>query len=300
MPLRDADAERLHRAIDDISLDAARALFRVSKDSVLWTDPAFLAVARDRLEHGGEHVEVAVRRRLDPTDTWAADDLREALSWMRAVLAAFVSATLTMGLAEAAASQPEPTDAQLKAELRGPGGSLIRGLCLTMAMGEMLIDPAPLPRFFGELSRIALTEMQAAANARRAQGFPVPTAIHVAGFSPPEWERRRSQVSGLVPARLFPETLRKKLIDGFAPLEIWLFGSRARGTHGPESDWDLLVVLPDGDASSEDPAKLAPLRTEKADVVFIEASDFDAARRKFGTLSHTAVTEGYRVHERPR
>ncbi|HEX8167259.1 MAG TPA: nucleotidyltransferase domain-containing protein [Beijerinckiaceae bacterium] len=29
------------------------------------------------------------------------------------------------------------------------------------------------------------------------------------------------------------------------PVEIWLFGSRARGDHCPDSDWDLLAVLPD-------------------------------------------------------
>ena len=31
----------------------------------------------------------------------------------------------------------------------------------------------------------------------------------------------------------------------FKPAEIWLFGSRARGDSRPDSDWDLLVVLPD-------------------------------------------------------
>lgn len=29
------------------------------------------------------------------------------------------------------------------------------------------------------------------------------------------------------------------------PVEIWLFGSRARGDDEPDSDWDLLAVLPD-------------------------------------------------------
>ena len=28
--------------------------------------------------------------------------------------------------------------------------------------------------------------------------------------------------------------------------EIWLFGSRARGDHRPDSDWDILVVARDG------------------------------------------------------
>jgi predicted nucleotidyltransferase len=34
------------------------------------------------------------------------------------------------------------------------------------------------------------------------------------------------------------------------PAEIWLFGSRARGTARPDSDWDLLAVL-DNNAAAE-------------------------------------------------
>jgi predicted nucleotidyltransferase len=33
--------------------------------------------------------------------------------------------------------------------------------------------------------------------------------------------------------------------DILHPVEIWLFGSRARGDSRPDSDWDLLAVLPD-------------------------------------------------------
>src|ERR1043166_98152 len=29
------------------------------------------------------------------------------------------------------------------------------------------------------------------------------------------------------------------------PVDVWLFGSRARGDHHSDSDWDLLAVLPD-------------------------------------------------------
>lgn len=296
-PLREAGPDHLHRAIDAIALDAARALFRVSRElSPLFGDPVFLAVVRERLDHGGERFEEAICTRLQTTDPWAADDLREAMSWMRAVIGAIVVAP-TAGLADAVVQQP--TDAQLRAELRGSGGSLIRGLFLTMAVGEMLVDPSPLPPFTGELCRHALIEMQAAANALRANGFAVSTAVHVIGYTPREWEERRGAgTTGLMPARLFPESLRRKLLESFAPVEIWLFGSRARGTHGPDSDWDLLVVLEDGDTSADDPEKLAPLRTEKADVVFVQASDFAAARRLFGTLSNVVVTEGYRVYER--
>ena len=31
----------------------------------------------------------------------------------------------------------------------------------------------------------------------------------------------------------------------FNPEAVWLFGSRARGDHRPDSDWDIVVALPD-------------------------------------------------------
>ena len=46
----------------------------------------------------------------------------------------------------------------------------------------------------------------------------------------------------------------KPLIDEIRirlnPDSIWLFGSRARGDNRPDSDWDILVALPD-DATPE-------------------------------------------------
>jgi predicted nucleotidyltransferase len=38
----------------------------------------------------------------------------------------------------------------------------------------------------------------------------------------------------------------RRLCDAYAPERIYLFGSRARGDDGPDSDYDLLVVVPDG------------------------------------------------------
>ena len=47
--------------------------------------------------------------------------------------------------------------------------------------------------------------------------------------------------------RAFQSSLKAKLGDKLK--ELWLFGSRARGTSKPDSDWDVLVVaegnLPD-------------------------------------------------------
>jgi predicted nucleotidyltransferase len=35
-----------------------------------------------------------------------------------------------------------------------------------------------------------------------------------------------------------------RVIDRWHPLQIWLFGSRARGEARPDSDWDLLAIVP--------------------------------------------------------
>lgn len=37
----------------------------------------------------------------------------------------------------------------------------------------------------------------------------------------------------------------RRIADAYHPLRIFLFGSKARGTAGPDSDYDLLVVVPD-------------------------------------------------------
>lgn len=42
----------------------------------------------------------------------------------------------------------------------------------------------------------------------------------------------------------------RRVADTLGTEEIWLFGSRARADNRPDSDWDLLAVLPD-DASDE-------------------------------------------------
>jgi predicted nucleotidyltransferase len=42
----------------------------------------------------------------------------------------------------------------------------------------------------------------------------------------------------------------RRLVDAYSPLRIYLFGSKARGEDGPDSDYDLMVVVPD-DAPTE-------------------------------------------------
>ncbi len=42
------------------------------------------------------------------------------------------------------------------------------------------------------------------------------------------------------------QELTERIVDAVHPLRIILFGSAARGEMGPNSDFDVLVVMPDG------------------------------------------------------
>jgi uncharacterized protein len=37
----------------------------------------------------------------------------------------------------------------------------------------------------------------------------------------------------------------RRLVNAYSPEQIYLFGSNARGTPGPDSDYDLMVIVPD-------------------------------------------------------
>lgn len=55
-------------------------------------------------------------------------------------------------------------------------------------------------------------------------------------------------IPDLIPRRgTFPEldTLLKQIEAVYSPEDVLLFGSRAKGTAKQDSDWDVLVVLPD-------------------------------------------------------
>jgi predicted nucleotidyltransferase len=56
-------------------------------------------------------------------------------------------------------------------------------------------------------------------------------------------ERGKMQLSEIDISPL--QVLLERIKTAYRPLQVWLFGSRARGDHKPESDWDLFVVVPD-------------------------------------------------------
>lgn len=294
-PLRRADAQSLAAVMDDLSVDGFRCLCRLaSRTAELIEDPEVDAL----LAQAPQGLYTRVTGRLAPSDRLAAANLCEAHGWYTAILLALLrDARAEIAAAFRRASVlPEPTDDELRTELSGPGGPFMRGSLWTIAAVEAVLDRGPLPEAIGTWCRYALLEIHAAANTLRAAGVDVPTAVRLAG--------PRTDEAGSLPRRLRPGPLPpgalERIESSFRPEEVWLFGSRATGTNGPASDWDVLVVLPDdGEVESlEASTTMRALRRLRVEAILVRRGEFEAGKRVRGSLSDIVATEGYRVRGR--
>ena len=91
-----------------------------------------------------------------------------------------------------------------------------------------------------------------------------------------------------------------RIVPVFRPHAVYLFGSRAEDCAGLESDWDLLVVVPD-DTPSERLTVLAGYQAVRgvgvpADVVPTRRSRFEALKEQVGSLSYAAWHRGRLVY----
>ncbi len=88
----------------------------------------------------------------------------------------------------------------------------------------------------------------------------------------------------------------RRLVDAYRPERIYLFGSAARGESGPDSDYDLLVVVPDDAPARRRGAGLAYEAlwgTGKAvDAVVCTSSWFRARAHLKASLPGTILREG--------
>lgn len=97
------------------------------------------------------------------------------------------------------------------------------------------------------------------------------------------------------------EEITRVIVDGFAPERVVLFGSRARGDHRADSDYDVIVVL----EAPLDPAKgEAPIRAAlserglNVDVITYSPAEFERRRDDVGTLACAGEVEGRVLYDR--
>jgi predicted nucleotidyltransferase len=91
-----------------------------------------------------------------------------------------------------------------------------------------------------------------------------------------------------------------RIVAVMRPEAIYLFGSRARGDARDDSDYDLLVVVPD-DAPEVRRSLATTARVPRdpgvpLDIVPCRRSVFERKRHHIGTLSYLAAHEGRLVY----
>ncbi|MES0196989.1 nucleotidyltransferase domain-containing protein [Mesorhizobium sp. M0011] len=95
------------------------------------------------------------------------------------------------------------------------------------------------------------------------------------------------------------ETAAERLAEATHAEAVILFGSRARGDHQPDSDWDLCVVLPDDVRPQQfTPSKLWELVSDldaSIQVYPLRRSVFEAKRDDIDSLSHDIARDGYAI-----
>ncbi len=103
----------------------------------------------------------------------------------------------------------------------------------------------------------------------------------------------------MVDQQVLSEAVRR-LVDGFSPQKVILFGSQARGTADARSDTDLLVVCP----ITSDRVQLA-LAMDRAlrglrlarDIVVLSPDEYERDRLIPGTIARPASLEGRLLYE---
>ena len=94
----------------------------------------------------------------------------------------------------------------------------------------------------------------------------------------------------------------RRIVAKFDPERIILFGSHARGTGGPDSDADLLVVMRPLGSRREQATQIDMELVGvdmPADVIVVTPEDVERKRDVLGTIIRPALREGKVLYERP-
>ncbi len=93
----------------------------------------------------------------------------------------------------------------------------------------------------------------------------------------------------------------RRIVKRFHPERVILFGSHARGTAGPDSDVDLLVVMPLVGSKLEKQLEIRRSLHEfkvSKDIIITTPEDFEWRKEIPGTIERPAAREGKVVYVR--
>jgi uncharacterized protein len=93
----------------------------------------------------------------------------------------------------------------------------------------------------------------------------------------------------------------QRIVRGFDPERIILFGSYARGDAGPDSDVDLLVVMPVTGSKLDKAVEIGVALHGIAvpmDIIVTRPEDFAWRKDVVGTIERPASREGKVLYER--
>lgn len=98
-------------------------------------------------------------------------------------------------------------------------------------------------------------------------------------------------------------TMVARIVDRFDPERIILFGSHARGNARPDSDADLLVVMPVEGSRREKAIEIGVALDDipvPKDIIVVTPQAFERRKNVVGTVEWPAEHEGKLLHVRRR
>ena len=92
-----------------------------------------------------------------------------------------------------------------------------------------------------------------------------------------------------------------RVVRQFKPEKVILFGSYARGKAGPDSDVDLLIVMPISGSRRKKAVEIGIALHDipvAKDVIVVSPDDFEWRKDVIGTIERPAVREGKLLYAR--
>ena len=94
----------------------------------------------------------------------------------------------------------------------------------------------------------------------------------------------------------------KIIVKKFRPDKVIVFGSHARGEAGPDSDVDLLIVMPFSGSKLDKAVEIGVALSDVSipkDIIVSRPEDFAWRKDIVGTIEYPATHEGKVLYERP-